>query len=333
MAKKKRILTGDRPTGKLHLGHYVGSLANRIKLQNEYDTFVLIADLQALTDNFENPKKVSSNVKNLVIDYLSVGIDPKKATIVVQSQIPELAELYFYYMNIVTLGRLQRNPTVKEELKQKGFEKNIPMGFLTYPVSQAADITGFDANLVPVGDDQLPMIEQTREIVKKFNRLYGKTLVEPEALLGSHPRLIGIDGKSKMSKSLGNTIALSESSESLRKKVMSMYTDPNRKTADTPGKVEGNPVFIYHDAFNKGLDEVKDLKKRYIAGKVGDVEVKEKLYNALEEFIAPIREKRAELEKNDKYIESVIEDGIKKGREVAGSVISRVRDSVGINDY
>jgi tryptophanyl-tRNA synthetase len=236
-------------------------------------------------------------------------------------------------MNIVTLGRLQRNPTVKEELKQKGFEKSVPMGFLTYPVSQAADITGFDADLVPVGSDQLPMIEQTREIVEKFNKLYGKTLVKPEAKLSNFPRLVGIDGKTKMGKSLGNSIEISENSASLKKKVMSMYTDPNRKTADTPGKVEGNPVFIYHDAFNPNKEEIADLKKRYKAGKVGDVEVKEKLYNALEEFIAPIRERRKELEKDTKYIDSVIEDGVKKGREVAGDVIERVRNSVGINDY
>lgn len=333
MQKKKRILTGDRPTGRLHLGHYVGSLANRIKLQDEYDTFILVADLQALTDNFEDPKKAFNNIKDLVIDYLSVGINPKTSKIIVQSQVPALTELYFYYMNIVNLGRLQRNPTVKEELRQKGLEKNIPMGFLTYPISQAADITGFDADLVPVGDDQLPMIEQTREIVKKFNRLYGKTLIEPKALLGDVPRLVGTDGGPKMGKSLNNTIMLSEPKDSLRKKVMGMYTDPDRTSSSVPGRVKNNPVFIYHDAFNKNKKEVEDLKRRYKAGNVGDVEVKEKLLIALEDFIAPIREKRAELEKNDHYIEEVISSGTKQGIEVAGGVLSRVRKSIGISSY
>lgn len=333
MAKKKRILTGDRPTGLLHLGHYVGSLKNRVELQHKYDTYLLVADLQALTDNYEDPAKVYNNVKNLVIDYLSIGIDPNITKIVIQSQVPELSELYFYYMNLVSLGRLQRNPTVKEELKQKGFEQNIPMGFLTYPVSQAADITAFDADLVPVGEDQLPMIEQTKEIVRRFNKLYGKTLREPEALLGEFPRLVGIDGQTKMGKSLGNAIALSEPRESLRKKVMSMYTDPNRKTADTPGKVEGNPVFIYHDAFNTNKKEVADLKKRYKAGKVGDVEVKERLFEALDAFITPIRERRAELEKNDFLVDEVMKAGVEAGREVAGEVLARVKKSIGVDHY
>jgi len=333
MKNKKRILTGDRPTGRLHLGHYVGSLANRVKLQEEYDTFILIADLQALTDNFENPQKIINNVKDLLIDYLSVGINPKSSKIILQSQIPALTELYFHYMNIVNLGRLQRNPTVKEELKQKGLEKNIPMGFLTYPVSQAADITGFDANLVPVGDDQLPMIEQTKEIIKRFNRLYGKTLIEPEALLGEVPRLIGTDGQAKMGKSLNNTIMLSEPKDSLRKKVMSMYTDPKRTSSSVPGSVKNNPVFIYHDAFNKNEEEVESLKKRYKKGTVGDVEVKEKLLVALEGFIAPIREKRAELEKDNDYIKKIIIEGSKQGNEVAEGVLKRVRKSIGLKSY
>jgi tryptophanyl-tRNA synthetase len=333
MAEKKRILTGDRPTGKLHLGHYVGSLKNRVELQQKYDTYILIADLQALTDNYEDPTKVHDNVRNLVIDYLSIGIDPNTTKIVIQSQVPELCELYFYYMNLVTLGRLQRNPTVKEELKQKNLEKNVPMGFLTYPVSQAADITGFDADLVPVGDDQLPMIEQTKEIVRRFNKLYGKTLKEPEVLLGDFPRLVGIDGQSKMGKSLGNAILLCEPRESLRRKVMSMYTDPNRKTADTPGKVEGNPIFTYHDAFNTNKGEVAELKKRYRAGKVGDVEVKERLFEALENFIAPIRERRMELEKNDYLVEEVMKAGVDAGREVAGEVLDRVKKAIGTDHY
>lgn len=330
---KKRILTGDRPTGKLHVGHYIGSLANRVKLQDEYETYVLVADLQALTDNFADPKKVKENVRELYLDYLAIGIDPKKATIVIQSQVPELAELTFYYMNLVTLGRLQRNPTVKEELKQKNLEKSIPMGFLTYPVSQAADITGFEADLVPVGDDQLPMIEQTNEIVKTFNRLYGATLKQSKAIVGDVARLVGLDGKSKMSKSLENTIYLCEPTDSLKKKIMSMYTDPNRVRADMPGKVEGNPVFIYHDAFNPNKKEVEDLKKRYKAGMVGDVEVKEKLFIAMENFIKPIREKRAELEKDPKYIEKVMKEGTEKGRAVVRETLKKVRKSIGIDGY
>lgn len=330
---KKRILTGDRPTGRLHIGHYVGSLANRVKLQDEYDTYVLIADLQALTDNFEKPEEVAKNVKELVIDYISIGLDPKKVTFVVQSQVPALSELTFYYMNLVTLARLERNPTVKDEMKQKGYGTNVPMGFLTYPVSQAADITGFAADLVPVGEDQLPVIEQTNEIVEKFNRLYGKTLKKARGLVSNFPRLPGTDGKSKMSKSLGNDILLSEPKDTLRKKVMSMYTDPKRVTAATPGRVEGNPVFIYHDAFNKNKGEVEDLKKRYRAGKVGDVEVKEKLFLALDEFIAPIREKRIELEKKPEYIDKIIADGIKKGHAVTNEITAKVRAAIGLSDY
>lgn len=330
---KKRILTGDRPTGRLHIGHYVGSLANRLKLQKEYETFILIADLQAMTDNFENPQKIEKNVKELVIDYLSIGIDPNATKIVIQSQIPELAELAFYYMNLVNLGRLQRNPTVKEELKERGFEKNIPVGFLLYPISQAADITGFDADLVPVGEDQLPMIEQTREIVKRFNHLYGKTLKEPKAMVGEFPRLVGTDGKTKMSKSIGNVIYLSEKKDSLRKKVMGMYTDPSRIRADIPGKVEGNPVFIYHDAFNTNKKEVADLKKRYSKGSVGDIEVKEKLFEALEKFIKPIREKREQLENDPFFVEEVMKSGSEIGREVAIDVTKKVRAALGIDRY
>ena len=268
---KKRILTGDRPTGRLHLGHYVGSLQNRVKLQDEYDQFVMVADVQALTDNFEEPQKVRENVKELVLDYLSVGIDPSKTTILIQSLIPEIAELTVFYLNLVTLERVLRNPTVKDEIKQKGFGQNIPAGFAMYPVSQAADITIFNASLVPVGEDQLPMIEQTREIVRKFNSLYGQVFVEPEALLGQVKRLPGTDGNTKMGKSLGNCIYLSDSEQELKKKVVSMYTDPNRIHPTDPGKVEGNPVFIYHDVFNPDKTEVEDLKKRYKEGKVGDV--------------------------------------------------------------
>jgi tryptophanyl-tRNA synthetase len=257
--EKKRILTGDRPTGKLHLGHYIGSLKNRVKLQDEYDQYVLVADVQALTDNFENPQKVRDNIMELALDYLAVGIDPTKSTILIQSMIPEIAELTVFYLNLVTLERVLRNPTVKDEMKQKGFMKNVPTGFAVYPISQAADITAFNANLVPVGADQLPMIEQTREIVRKFNSLYGETLVEPKALVGEFPRLPGTDGQTKMSKSLNNCIYLSDSKEEVTKKVMGMYTDPKRIHPTDPGNPEGNPVFVYHNSFNPDKSEFSDF--------------------------------------------------------------------------
>ena len=329
---KKRILTGDRPTGRLHLGHYVGSLQNRVKLQDEYDQFVMVADVQALTDNFEDPQKVRENVKELVLDYLAVGIDPSKTTILIQSQIPEIAELTVFYLNLVTLERVLRNPTVKDEIKQKGFGTNIPAGFAMYPVSQAADITIFNASLVPVGEDQLPMIEQTREIVRKFNSLYGNVFVEPEALLGDVKRLPGINGNAKMSKSLGNCIYLSDSEEELKKKVMSMYTDPNRVHPTDPGKVEGNPVFIYHDVFNPDKAEVEDLKKRYKEGKVGDVEVKEKLFITLNNFLKPIREKRKEFESKDELLDKILKEGTEKARGVAKEIMQKVRKVMKI-DY
>lgn len=337
---KKRILTGDRPTGKMHLGHYVGSLKNRVKLQDSleeglplYDQFVMIADVQALTDNFEHPEKVRESVKEVLLDYLAVGIDPEKTTIFIQSMIPEIAELTVFYLNLVTLERVLRNPTVKDEIKQKGFGKNIPAGFAMYPVSQAADITIFNANLVPVGEDQLPMIEQTREIVRKFNSLYGEIFVEPEALLGEVRRLPGLDGSSKMSKSLGNAIYLSDSEEELRKKVMSMYTDPTRIHATDPGRVEGNPVFIYHDTFNPNEAEVQDLKERYQKGQVGDIEVKEKLFNALNELLTPIREKRREFEGKDELLDQILKEGTAKAREVAKETMSKVRSAMKINYF
>jgi len=329
---KNRILTGDRPTGKMHLGHYVGSLINRVKLQDSYDQFVMIADVQALTDNFENPEKVRANVKEVLLDYLAVGIDPVKTTILIQSMIPEIAELTVYYLNLVTLERVLRNPTVKDEIKQKGFEKSLPAGFAVYPVSQAADITVFNADLVPVGEDQLPMIEQTREIVRKFNSLYGEIFVEPEALVGEVKRLPGIDGATKMSKSLGNAIYLSDSDEDLKKKVMSMYTDPTRIHPTDRGKVEGNPVFAYHDAFNPDKSEVEDLKSRYKEGKVGDIEVKEKLFNALNEFLRPIREKRAEFAKDDANLDKILREGTEKARSVARETMIKVRKAMKI-DY
>jgi len=329
---KKRILTGDRPTGRMHLGHYVGSLKNRVKLQDSYDQFVMIADVQALTDNFEDPEKVRANIKEVLLDYLAVGIDPAKTTILVQSMIPEIAELTVFYLNLVTLERVLRNPTVKDEIKQKGFGQNIPAGFAMYPISQAADITIFNANLVPVGEDQLPMIEQTREIVRKFNSLYGEVFVEPEALVGEIKRLPGIDGATKMGKSLGNAIYLSDSEEELKKKVMSMYTDPNRVHPTDPGKVEGNPVFIYHDIFNPDLAEVNDLKIRYKAGKVGDIEVKEKLFAALNTFLMPVREKRKEFEGKDEVLDQILKDGTAKAREVAKETMKKVKKAMKI-DY
>lgn len=329
---KKRILTGDRPTGRMHLGHYVGSLKNRVKLQDSYDQFLIIADVQALTDNFERPEEIKTNIKEIVLDYLGVGIDPKKTTIFVQSMVPEIAELTVFYLDLVTLERVLRNPTVKDEIKQKGFGHNIPAGFAMYPVSQAADITAFNADLVPVGADQVPMIEQTREIVRKFNSLYGNVFVEPEALVGDVERLPGIDGNAKMSKSLGNAIYLSDSEEELKKKVMSMYTDPNRIHPDDPGKVEGNPVFIYHKAFNSDKNEVADLEARYREGKVGDIEVKEKLFLALNKFLKPIRERRAKFEGMDEEIERILIEGTTKAREAAKETMKKVRAAMKI-DY
>jgi tryptophanyl-tRNA synthetase len=328
---KKRILTGDRPSGRLHLGHFVGSLSNRVKLQDEYDQYVLIADVQALTDNFANPQIVADNVKELVLDYVAAGIDPEKSTIVVQSKIPAIAELTIFYMNLVSLNRVLRNPTVKTEIEQKGFGESVPAGFAMYPVSQAADITAFEADLVPVGDDQLPMIEQTREIVRKFNSLYGEVLSEPEALLGDYPRLVGLDGKAKMSKSMGNCIFLADSAEEVSKKVMSMFTDPSRLKPTDPGTVEGNPVFIYHDAFNSNKEEVEELKNRYRAGTVGDVEVKQKLILAINNLLEPMRVRRAELENNPEKIEKILRMGVEKGNSVSGAVLARVKDAMKIN--
>lgn len=315
----------------MHLGHFVGSLANRVKLQDEYEQYILIADVQALTDNFTDPQMVADSVKELVLDYVASGIDPEKSTIVVQSKMPAIAELTVFFMNLVSLNRVLRNPTVKAEIEQKGYGESIPAGFAMYPVSQAADITAFGADLVPVGDDQLPMIEQTREIVRKFNSLYGEVLKEPEALLSDYPRLVGLDGKSKMSKSLGNCIFLADSAEEVQKKVMSMYTDPKRLKPTDPGTVEGNPVFIYHDAFNPNKAEVEDLKTRYRAGTVGDVEVKQKLVVAINNFLEPMRARRAELEKNPERIEAILREGVEKGKKVSDEVLSQVKKAMKIN--
>jgi len=343
----KIILTGDRPTGKLHLGHFVGSLRNRVKLQNsnEFDEiYLMIADSQALTDNFDNPKKVRDNVLEVALFYLACGIDPKKTTIFIQSQVPALTELTFYYMNLVSVARLHRNPTVKQEVKLRGFEESIPSGFLNYPVSQAADITAFNATVVPVGEDQLPMIEQTREIVHSFNRIYGETLVSPKELLpetNSAKRLPGIDGKAKMSKSLGNCIYLDDSDEEINRKVMLMYTDPNHIKLTDPGKVEGNVVFTYldvfcnEDHFKKYLPEynnLEELKSHYTKGGLGDVVIKKFLSKILCEVIKPIREKREELLKNLDYVYSVLKDGTKKANECANKTLFKVRTNMGI-DY
>jgi tryptophanyl-tRNA synthetase len=327
----KRILTGDRPTGQLHLGHYVGSLQNRVRLQEEYDTYVLIADVQALTDNFEHPEKLEANIFEVALDYLAAGLDPEKVKIVVQSMVPELTELTIYFMNLVTVATLERNPTVKEEIKQRNFVKGVPVGFWSYPISQAADIAIFKADLVPVGEDQLPMIEQTREIVRRFNRLYGKVLIEPRAMLGAVARLPGTDGEAKMSKSVGNCIYLGDPTEVVRKRVMSMFTDPKRIHPTDPGTVEGNPVFTYHDVFNPNKEEIEDLKNRYRLGTVGDVEVKQRLFEALETFLTPIRTRRQELAANPKRVYEIIMDGTAKGRALAQATMAEVRHAMKIS--
>jgi tryptophanyl-tRNA synthetase len=326
----KRILTGDRPTSPLHLGHYVGSLQNRVRLQDEYDTFILIADVQALTDNFERPEMLEANVLEVTLDYLAVGLDPHKVKIVVQSMVPELTELTIYFMNLVTVATLERNPTLKEEIKQRNFTKGIPVGFWSYPISQAADITIFKADLVPVGEDQLPMIEQTREIVRRFNRLYKKILVEPRAMLGTVARLPGTDGGAKMSKSVGNCVYLGDSPEQVRKRVMSMFTDPTRIHPTDPGHVEGNPVFTYLDVFNTDKAEVEDLKERYRRGTVGDVEVKEILVKVLTGFLDPIRARRAEFAAKPQLVREIIIEGTRQGRALAQQTMEEVRAAMKI---
>lgn len=344
----KIILTGDRPTGKLHVGHYVGSLRRRVELQNsgEFDKiFIMIADAQALTDNAENPEKVRQNIIEVALDYLSCGLDPEKSTLLIQSQIPELTELTFYYMNLVTVSRLQRNPTVKSEIQMRNFEASIPVGFFTYPISQAADITAFKATTVPVGEDQLPMLEQTKEIVRKFNSVYGDTLVEPDILLPDNKaclRLPGTDGKAKMSKSLNNCIYLSDPEEEVRKKVMSMFTDPNHLQVSDPGQVEGNPVFIYLDAFCKDdmfaeyLPEyscLQELKDHYTRGGLGDVKVKKFLNNVLQEQLSPIRTSRKEWEQRIPDIYEILHKGSMEAEEVAARTLDDVKKSMKINYF
>ena len=342
------ILTGDRPTGKLHVGHYVGSLRRRVELQNtgNYDDiYIMIADAQALTDNADNPEKVRQNIVEVALDYLACGLDPKVSTLFIQSMVPELTELSFYYMNLVTVSRLQRNPTVKAEIQMRNFEASIPVGFFTYPISQAADITAFKATVVPVGEDQMPMLEQTKEIVHKFNAVYGETLADPKIMLPDNQacmRLPGIDGKAKMSKSLGNCIYLSDTEADVKKKVMSMFTDPNHLRVEDPGKVEGNPVFIYLDAFCKdeyfaeflpdyaNLDE---LKAHYTRGGLGDVKVKKFLNNVMQAELSPIRERRAQWEKDIPTVFDILKEGSEKAEKVAAETLAEVRRSMKINYF
>ncbi len=344
----KIILTGDRPTGKLHIGHYVGSLRRRVELQNsgEYDkVFIMIADAQALTDNADNPEKVRQNVIEVALDYLACGLDPEKSTLLIQSQIPQLCELTFYYMNLVTVSRLQRNPTVKAEIQMRNFEASIPVGFFCYPISQAADITAFKATTVPVGEDQMPMLEQTKEIVHKFNSVYGDTLVDPKILLPEEEaclRLPGTDGKAKMSKSLGNCIYLSEEPDEIKKKVMSMYTDPDHIRVQDPGKIEGNTVFTYLDAFcrpehfGRYLPEyanLEELKAHYRRGGLGDVKVKRFLNEVLQETLEPIRTRRKEFQKDIPYVYEVLKKGSEAAREVAEQTLQEVRNAMKINYF
>ncbi|MBO5283269.1 MAG: tryptophan--tRNA ligase [Lachnospiraceae bacterium] len=344
----KIILTGDRPTGRLHVGHYVGSLRRRVELQNsgEYSKiFIMIADAQALTDNLENPEKVRQNIVEVALDYLSCGLDPTKSILFIQSQIPELTELTFYYMNLVTVSRLQRNPTVKNEIQMRNFEASIPVGFFTYPISQASDITAFKATTVPVGEDQLPMIEQAREIVHKFNTIYAPVLVEPTALIPQNAaclRLPGVDGKAKMSKSLGNCIYLADTPETVKKQIMSMYTDPEHLQVSDPGHLEGNTVFTYLDAFcrdehfERYLPEyacLQELKEHYTRGGLGDVKVKKLLNNIIQEELEPIRKRRKEYEKDIPEIYNILKKGSEAAREVAAQTLSEVKSAMRINYF
>lgn len=332
------ILTGDRPTGKLHLGHYVGSLQNRVKLQEDPDNkvFVMIADQQALTDNAKNPEKVQQNLVEVALDYLAVGLDPKKTTIFVQSQIPQLPELTMYYLNLVTVARLQRNPTVKSEILEKGFNESIPAGFFMYPVSQAADITAFKATHVPVGEDQKPMVEQTREVARDFNRTYGKdVLVEPDIILPpkGQGRLVGIDGKGKMSKSLNNGIYLSDSADDIQKKIMKMYTDPNHIRVEDPGQVEGNVVFTYLDVFDDDKEKVQELKDQYRKGGLGDVKIKRYLNDVLQAKLQPIRERREAFAQDRGAVLEMLKEGSLKAEAVAAQTLDEVKEAMGINYF
>lgn len=334
----KVILTGDRPSGKLHLGHYVGSLKSRVLLQEdpENELFIMIADQQALTDNFKSPEKVRESIINVALDYLAVGLDPSKSTIFIQSQIPQLAELTVYYLNLVTVSRLERNPTVKAEIEQKAFGQSVPAGFLVYPVSQVADITAFNATHVPVGDDQKPMLEQAREVARDFNRIYNTdTLIEPEVMLPpkGQGRLVGIDGKGKMSKSLNNGIYLSDSADEVQKKVMKMFTDPNHIRVEDPGQVEGNVVFTYLDIFDEDKEKVAELKEHYRAGGLGDVTIKRYLIDVLEGILSPIRERRKEYEGNEDYILEMLKAGSERAEKIAAVTLDDVKTAMGINYF
>ena len=336
--KKETLLTGDRPTGKLHIGHYIGSLKNRVTLQNSelYNSYIMIADQQALTDNARNPEKIRNNLIEVALDYLSVGINPSKSTIFIQSQIPELNELTMHYLNLVTVARLERNPTVKSEIKERNFNMSIPAGFMIYPVSQAADITAFKANIVPVGEDQLPMIEQTREIVRSFNNIYKEdVLVEPRAILPKEGlgRLPGIDGKAKMSKSLNNAIYLSDEPDVIKNKVMSMYTDPNHIRVEDPGTIENNTVFIYLDAFCNEIDKLQEMKIHYQRGGRGDVKVKKYLNEIIQAELEPIRNRRKEYEKNLDYVYEVLKEGSNNARKIASNTLRDVRNAIGIEYF
>jgi len=336
--EKKIVVTGDRPTGRLHLGHYVGSLKKRIEMQEtgEYDMYVFIADVQALTDNARDPEKIVRNLYEVAIDNLAVGLDPNKVTYFVQSGVSALNELNMYYLNLVSLSRLKRNPTIKDEIKQRGFEESIPVGFLTYPISQAADITAFDAEYVPVGEDQMPILEQVCEIVDSFNKYYGETLVRPKILIPenkSQRRLPGTDGKTKMSKSAGNCIYLSDDSETVRKKVMSMYTDPNHIRVEDPGNTENNAVFIYLDAFCKDREKYEEMKAHYERGGLGDVTIKKYLIEVLEETLEPIRQRRKYYEEHLDEVKRILIEGTKKANEKANKTLSRVRKNIGIEYF
>lgn len=334
---KNIILTGDRPTGQLHLGHYIGSLKKRVEMQAdpENQLFIMIADMQALTDNARNPEKVSSNVLEVALDYLSVGLDPARSTLFIQSQIPQLAELTMYYLNLVSVGRVRRNPTVKSEIEQKQFGEGVPTGFFIYPVSQAADITAFKANLVPVGEDQKPMLEQTQEIVHSFNSIYQEVLVEPKAVLPPKGmgRLPGLDGQGKMSKSLNNGIYLADPADVVQKKVMSMYTDPNHIHVQDPGQVEGNMVFTYLDVFGKDKTYIEELKDHYRQGGLGDVKIKRYLIDVLEEELAPIRARRAEFEKDPAMVMDILRKGSQEAEKVAAQTLSEVKKAMGIEYF
>lgn len=330
-ARKKRILTGDTPTGRLHLGHYVGTLANRVKLQYEYETFIILADLHAFTTLSAYPERVKEATFDVALDNLSVGLDPAKVHMFIESQIPEIYELAAIFSMIVSYTRALRNPTIKDEIVMKGLGDSYSLGFVNYPIYQAADIICVAGELVPVGKDQLAHIEQTREIVEKFNSLYGEVLIKPEGLVGKVGKLIGTDGSSKMSKSLGNTISLSATKEEVNQAVMKMYTDPNRKRATDPGKVEGNPVFIYHEVFNPNKEEVTDLNERYKKGKVGDIEVKRKLITALNNFLDPIREKRAFYENHKNLVEDILTEGTRLTRLEAQKTLNMVREAIKMN--